>query len=107
MPAPHLPINPRRVVKDAVIAIISTVAKHQRARISERVQAGLDAPRAKGMRLAGPNVVVDVDRIANFASTWILVRWISDDTGFSKGRPNLHFLVCPKSYDFGALRFTG
>jgi DNA invertase Pin-like site-specific DNA recombinase len=47
-----------------VIAIIATVAKQERVRISQRVKAGLETARAKGKRLGRPQVVVDVRRIA-------------------------------------------
>jgi hypothetical protein len=53
------------VFKDAVIAIIATVAKQERVRISQRVRAGLDVARPNGRRLGRPKVVVDVARIAN------------------------------------------
>ena len=36
--------------KDAVIAILGTIAKQERLRISERVRAGLDRARANGTR---------------------------------------------------------
>jgi DNA invertase Pin-like site-specific DNA recombinase len=52
------------IFKDAVIAIIATVAKQERVRISQRVRAGLDLARAKGRRLGRPRVAVDSLRIA-------------------------------------------
>jgi DNA invertase Pin-like site-specific DNA recombinase len=42
------------IFKDAVIAIIATVAKQERVRISQRVRAGLDLARAKGRRIGRP-----------------------------------------------------
>jgi DNA invertase Pin-like site-specific DNA recombinase len=36
------------VFKEAVLAILATIAKQERIRIVERVQAGLDRARAKG-----------------------------------------------------------
>src|SRR6266481_5186597 len=42
------------VFKDAVIAIIATVAKQERVRISLRVRAGLEVARAKGKRIGRP-----------------------------------------------------
>lgn len=53
------------IFKDAVIAIIATVAKQERVRISQRVKAGLETARAKGKRLGRPRVVVDPARIAS------------------------------------------
>jgi DNA invertase Pin-like site-specific DNA recombinase len=52
------------IFKDAVIAIIATVAKQERVRISQRVKAGLETARAKGRRLGRPQVIVDIQRIA-------------------------------------------
>jgi DNA invertase Pin-like site-specific DNA recombinase len=42
------------IFKDAVIAIIATVAKQERIRISQRVKAGLETARAKGKRIGRP-----------------------------------------------------
>jgi DNA invertase Pin-like site-specific DNA recombinase len=52
------------IFKDAVIAIIATVAKQERVRISQRVKAGLETARAKGKRLGRPRLAVDAVRIA-------------------------------------------
>jgi len=56
------------IFKDAVIAIIATVAKQERVRISERVKAGLETARAKGKRLGRPKRTVDASRIATLRS---------------------------------------
>ena len=42
------------IFRDAVIAIVATVAKQERIRISERVRAGLATARHKGQRLGRP-----------------------------------------------------
>ena len=42
------------IFKDAVIAIIATVAKQERVRISLRVRAGLEVARSKGVRIGRP-----------------------------------------------------
>ena len=42
------------IFKDAVIAIIATVAKQERIRISERVRAGMCNAKAKGKRIGRP-----------------------------------------------------
>jgi DNA invertase Pin-like site-specific DNA recombinase len=52
------------IFKDAVIAIIATVAKQERVRISQRVKAGLETARAKGKTLGRPRVAVDTRKIA-------------------------------------------
>jgi DNA invertase Pin-like site-specific DNA recombinase len=52
------------IFKDAVIAIIATVAKQERVRISQRVKAGLETARAKGKQLGRPKKILDTKRIA-------------------------------------------
>src|SRR6267378_2974820 len=52
------------IFKDAVIAIIATVAKQERVRLSQRVKAGLETARAKGTRLGRPRVAIDQTRIS-------------------------------------------
>src|SRR5262252_8113082 len=51
------------IFRDAVIAIIATVARQERIRISERVRAGLSTARNKGKRLGRPKVFVSRSRI--------------------------------------------
>src|SRR5260370_24916824 len=51
------------IFKDAVIAIMATVAKHERLRISERTKAGLENARRKGIPLGRRRVRVDVVRL--------------------------------------------
>ena len=50
--------------RDAVIAILATVAKQERVRLSQRVKAGLEMARAKGKRLGRPQVAVEPSTIA-------------------------------------------
>jgi DNA invertase Pin-like site-specific DNA recombinase len=50
--------------KDAVIAILATIAKQERARIIERTKAGLAIARRKGVTLGRPRVNVDAKRAA-------------------------------------------
>lgn len=51
------------IFKDAVIAIMATVAKQERLRISERTKAGLENARRKGVPLGRRRVSVDVARL--------------------------------------------
>ena len=51
------------IFKDAVIAIIATVAKQERVRISLRVRAGLEVARAKGKRIGRPSHVPLTDQL--------------------------------------------
>jgi DNA invertase Pin-like site-specific DNA recombinase len=51
------------IFKDAVIAIMATVAKQERLRISERTKAGLENARRKGVPLGRHRVHVDIARL--------------------------------------------
>jgi DNA invertase Pin-like site-specific DNA recombinase len=54
------------VWRDAVLAILAAIAKQERVRLSERVQAGLSRARAAGTTLGRPRVAV------NRAKVWAL-----------------------------------
>ena len=84
------------VFKDAVIAIIATVAKQERVRISQRVRAGLEVARAKGPRLGRPKVIVDPVRIANMRSQGRSWREISEELGIGKGTAQRAVACLPK-----------
>jgi len=51
------------IFKDAVIAIMATVARQERIRISERTKAGLENARRKGIPLGRRRVRIDIDRL--------------------------------------------
>jgi DNA invertase Pin-like site-specific DNA recombinase len=51
------------IFREAVIAILATVAKQERLRISERTKAGLEAARRKGIPLGRRRVRVDIERL--------------------------------------------
>jgi DNA invertase Pin-like site-specific DNA recombinase len=84
------------VFKDAVIAIIATVAKQERVRISQRVRAGLDVARARGTRLGRPKVVVDVAGIADLRALGRSWRNITKELGIGKGTAQRAVAVLPK-----------
>ena len=44
------------IFSDAIISLLSCLAKQERIRISERTKAGLERVKAKGIRLGRPNV---------------------------------------------------
>ena len=84
------------VFKDAVIAIIATVAKQEHVRISQRVRAGLDVARARGTRLGRPRVVVDVVRIADLRARGRSWREITKELGVCKGTAQRALASLPK-----------
>jgi DNA invertase Pin-like site-specific DNA recombinase len=85
------------IFKDAVIAIIATVAKQERVRISQRVRAGLDLARAKGRSLGRPKVAVDSLRIALLRGQGRSWREIVQETGVSKGTAQRAVRGLPKN----------
>jgi DNA invertase Pin-like site-specific DNA recombinase len=69
------------IFRDAVIAIIATVAKQERIRISERVRAGLSTARSKGKRLGRPKVFVSRARIESLRQEGLSWREIAEQLG--------------------------
>ena len=69
------------IFRDAVIAIIATVAKQERIRISERVRAGLSTARNKGKRLGRPKVFVSRARIESLRQEGLSWREIAEQLG--------------------------
>ena len=69
------------IFRDAVIAIIATVAKQERIRISERVRAGLSTARNKGKRLGRPKVFVPRARVESLRQEGLSWREIAEQLG--------------------------
>jgi DNA invertase Pin-like site-specific DNA recombinase len=73
------------IFKHAVIAIVATVAKQERVRISQRVKAGLETARAKGKRLGRPRVIVDRARIGRLRAAGLSWAKIASQLGIGEG----------------------
>ena len=71
------------IFKDAVIAIIATVARQERIRLSERVRAGLAQARAKGKRIGRPRAQVAHDDIRQRLSAGQSMSFIAQALGVS------------------------
>ncbi len=71
------------VFRDAVIAIVATVAKQERVRISERTRAGLAIARAKGKVLGRPSLNVNPTEVARMRAEGNSFRAIADKLGIS------------------------
>lgn len=73
--------------KDVMISMFATLAKQERARISERTIAGLKVARAKGKRLGRPRLADETVRtvISLNQETGIGARKIAKRTGFPLG----------------------
>jgi DNA invertase Pin-like site-specific DNA recombinase len=73
--------------KDVMISMFATLAKQERARISERTSAGLKVARAKGKRLGRPPLPEETIRIvlSRHLSEGIGARKIAKSTGIPLG----------------------
>jgi len=85
------------IFKDAVIAIIATVAKQERVRISERVRAGLEVARVKGKKLGRPRVTVDAARISRLRASGASWQTIIRQLGISAGTAKRAFYSLSKN----------
>src|SRR5262249_3035956 len=71
------------VFKEAVLAILAAIAKQERLRLSERVQAGLKRAKAKGKVLGRPKAAVALDRVLELRHRNLSIRQIAAQTGVS------------------------
>jgi DNA invertase Pin-like site-specific DNA recombinase len=71
------------VFKEAVLAILAAIAKQERIRLSERVQAGLSRARAQGKVLGRPRAVVRLERVLRLKQRGLSIRRIARETGVS------------------------
>jgi DNA invertase Pin-like site-specific DNA recombinase len=71
------------VFKEAVLAILAAIAKQERIRLSERVQAGLSRARAQGKVLGRPKAAVRTERVLRLRDRGLSIRQIAAETGVS------------------------
>ena len=71
------------VFKEAVLAILAAIAKQERIRLSERVQAGLSRARAQGKALGRPRAAVRSERVLRLRERGLSLREIAAETGVS------------------------
>src|SRR5690349_20098359 len=71
------------VFKEAVLAILACIAKQERIRLSERVQAGLSRARAQGKVLGRPKAAVRLERVLRLRERGLSIREIAVETGVS------------------------
>jgi DNA invertase Pin-like site-specific DNA recombinase len=67
--------------RDAVLAILATIAKQERIRISERTKAGLEIARSRGKSIGRPKVAVDSENIQSLRSRGLSWQQIALQTG--------------------------
>src|SRR5215469_6659924 len=71
------------VFKEAVLAILAAIAKQERIRLSERVQAGLSRARAQGKTLGRPGAAVRPERVLRLRNRGLSIRQIAAEMGVS------------------------
>jgi DNA invertase Pin-like site-specific DNA recombinase len=71
------------VFREAVLAILATIAKQERIRLSERVHAGLSRARAQGRVLGRPRAAVRAERVLKLRERGLSMRAIAAETGVS------------------------
>jgi DNA invertase Pin-like site-specific DNA recombinase len=69
--------------KDAILAIMATLARQERIRISERTKAGLARVRAAGQILGRPSLSVDASEIRKLRRTGLSWRQVGKELGCS------------------------
>ncbi len=69
--------------RDAVLGILACIAKQERVRMSERVQAGLGRARAQGKILGRPKAAVRTERVLALSAKGLTLRGIAEHTGVS------------------------
>jgi DNA invertase Pin-like site-specific DNA recombinase len=89
--------------KDAIIAILATIAKQERLRISERTKAGMARARREGKHIGRPRVVVDASRVASLRVQGHSLRAIAGELGVSVGTVFNVACGCSKSVMAGAV----
>jgi DNA invertase Pin-like site-specific DNA recombinase len=70
--------------RDAVIAILATIAKQEHARLSERVVAGLRRAKREGKVLGRKRIILDREKIRTMHASGQSVRVIAAELGVSK-----------------------
>lgn len=73
------------IFADAIIALMASLAKQERIRISERTKAGMQRIRAKGVKLGRPKISDDT-KIHELRKSGLSMAQIANVTGLSKTR---------------------
>lgn len=73
------------VFKDAIIAIMATLAKQESVKRSERTRAGLAVARARGSMLGRPRLVATAAEVGRLRATGLSGRAIAKELGISEG----------------------
>lgn len=71
--------------KDAIIGILSTIAKQERIRISERTKAGLATARKNGKHLGRPKTIVNLSEVSALRASGLGWKRIARKLGMGVG----------------------
>jgi DNA invertase Pin-like site-specific DNA recombinase len=72
------------IFKDVIVALLATLAKQEKIRISERTKAGLERARRQGKVLGRPKVRVDLAEIRALRASGMSWEAISQRTGIAR-----------------------
>lgn len=78
------------IFREAVVAILSIVAKQERVRISERTRAGLEVARRKGKTLGRPRAKISADAVRQMRAEGL--SWTRSPTGWEWHDPPFSFM---------------
>ncbi len=73
------------VFRDAVLAILATIAKQERIRLVERTVAGLEIARAKGKVFGRRRIITRLDKIVEMKKAGMSIRKIAAELEIDKG----------------------
>jgi len=91
-------IDSSGIFKDVIIALLSTLAKQEKVRISERVQAGLSKARQQGRIGGRPSLeAVKINKIKKLKNQGMSIVAISKELKISRGTV---YLYLNKKYNF-------
>jgi DNA invertase Pin-like site-specific DNA recombinase len=94
--------------RDAVISILTVIAKQERIRLSERVRAGIDCLKQKGSRsrrpVGRPRVILDRAVVVASREQGLSWRQTADRTGVSVGSVRRAFLAATLEGSSGRFR---
>jgi DNA invertase Pin-like site-specific DNA recombinase len=73
------------IFRDAVLAILATIAKQEQVRLSERTSAGLARARAKGIALGRPKLIFNRQKVVDLRAAGLSFRAIAKQLKLSMG----------------------
>lgn len=72
------------IFREAIIAILAAIAKQERTRMQERINAGLDRARRAGKKLGPPMKIFDREKAKRMRQEGVSYRVIAVEVGVSK-----------------------